>query len=102
MYNSPTSQTITYTDTSTDATIASNTLLYDTGGVFDNIVLPSTNLMCVAKNRVIVAGSDVLSNQVFYSKEKEEGIALEFSNELSFIVDSLGGPITALAASRSR
>ena len=102
VYNSPTSQTITYTDTSTDATIASNTLLYDTGGVFDNIVLPSTNLMCVAKNRVIVAGSDVLSNQVFYSKEKEEGIALEFSNELSFIVDSLGGPITALAASRSR
>lgn len=97
IYNNTIAQTISFTDTSTDTTISSNTLFYDTGGVFDNIVLPSTNLMAISKNRVIVAGTDVLADQVFFSKEKEEGIALEFSNELSFIVDSLGGPITALA-----
>lgn len=97
VYNNPAAQTLSIVDNNTDAVIASNTLLYDTGGVFDNISLPSTNLMAVSKNRVIVAGSDVLSTQVFYSKEKEEGIALEFSNELSFIVDSYGGEITALA-----
>jgi hypothetical protein len=98
IYNNPAAASISVVDNSTDAQIAANILLYDTGGVFDNIVLPSTNLMCVLKNRVVVAGSDVLSNQVFFSKEKEEGIGIEFSNELSFIVDSLGGDITALAA----
>ena len=97
VYNDPTVQTISIVDNNTDSTIGSNTLLYDTGGVFDNIVLPATNLMAVSKNRVIVAGSDVIPNQVFYSKEKEEGIGIEFSNELSFLVDSFGGDITALA-----
>lgn len=54
--------------------------------------------MTVGKNRIIAAGTDTEPNRVFFSKEKEEGIGVEFSNELSFIVDSLGGNITALAA----
>jgi hypothetical protein len=54
--------------------------------------------MCVAKNRVICAGTDTEPNQIYVSKQKEEGVAIEFSNELSIIVDSLGGDITAIAA----
>lgn len=98
VYNDPLSPTLTYIDTFPDATIQSNSLLYTTGGVFENITLPSSNLMCVAKNRVIVAGTDTEPNQVYVSKQKEEGLAIEFANELSIIVDSLGGDITAVAA----
>lgn len=98
IYNDSTLETITYTDTSSDNTISSNSLVYTTGGVFDNISLPAVNLMCVAKNRVICTGTDSEPNQIYVSKQKEEGVGIEFSNELSIIVDSLGGDITALAA----
>jgi len=98
VYNDPTQLTLTFTDTFSDDTISSNSLVYNTGGVFDNITLPSVNLMCVAKNRIICAGTDSEPNQVYVSKQKEEGVGIEFSNELSIIVDSLGGDITALAA----
>lgn len=97
VFNDSTVQTLTYVDTKSDTQISSNSLLYTTGGVFQNIAIPATNLMTVGKNRVIVAGTDTEPNRVFYSKEKEEGIGLEFSDELSIIVDSLGGNITALA-----
>jgi len=98
VYNDTTQQTISFVDSSLDSAIISNAVLYTTGGVFTNISLPTTNLMTIAKNRVIVAGTDNETNKVYYSKEKEEGIGIEFSNELSFIVDNLGGDITALAA----
>ena len=97
VYNNSIAQTISFVDTYADSTIASNSLLYTTGGVFENITLPATNLMSTSKNRVIVAGTDTEPNRVYYSKEKEEGIAVEFCNELSFIVDGLGGDITAIA-----
>jgi hypothetical protein len=98
VYNDPTAQTISFIDTKSDAQISSNSLLYTTGNVFENITLPSTNLLAVGKNRVIVAGTDVEPNRVYFSKEKEEGVSIEFSAELSVIVDSLGGDITAVAA----
>lgn len=98
VYNDATAQTIDFIDTKPDASIASNSLLYTTGNVFENITLPATNLLAVGKNRVIVAGTDVEPNRVYFSKEKEEGVGIEFSAELSIIVDSLGGDITALAA----
>lgn len=97
VYNDPTVQTIQFVDTISDTVLGSNSLLYTTGGVFQNITLPSANLMAVGKNRVLVAGIDTEPNRIFYSKEKEEGVAVEFANELSLIVDSLGGDITALA-----
>lgn len=97
VYNDPTVQTISFVDTKADATIGSNSLLYTTGGVFQNIPIPAANLMTVGKNRVIIGGVDTEPNRIFYSKEKEEGVGLEFSNELSIIIDSLGGDISALA-----
>lgn len=97
VYNDPTVQTLQYVDTMADTVLGSNSLLYTTGGVFQNIAIPSANLMAVGKNRVLVAGVDTEPNRIFYSKEKEEGVGVEFSNELSLIVDSLGGDITALA-----
>lgn len=97
IYNDPTVQTLTYVDTKADTVLGSNSLLYTTGGIFSNIAVPSANLMTVGKNRILIAGVDTEPNRIFYSKEKEEGLGIEFSNELSLIVDSLGGDITALA-----
>jgi len=98
VYNDPLLNTISFVDTSSDSSISSNSLLYTTGGVVSNVALPSTNLMAAGKNRLFVAGVDTEPNRIFFSKEKEEGVAIEFSNELSVIIDGLGGNITALAA----
>ena len=98
VYNDTTVQSITYTDNKLDTDIGSNAVLYTTGGVFDNVATPSANLLTLLKNRVVLAGLDTDSNVVYFSKEKESGVGVEFSNELSITIDSLGGDITAIAA----
>lgn len=90
--------TLSFTDTLSDTDLRSNSTLYTTGGIFDNIATPSANLMAVCKQVVVLAGVDTNYNQVFYSKPIQPGLGVEFSNELSFFVDNLGGRITALAA----
>ena len=97
IYNDPTVKTITYNDNKLDSAISSNAVIYTTGGVFDNVATPSANLLTLQKNRIILAGLDTDPNVIYYSKEKESGVGVEFSNELSITVDSLGGDITALA-----
>ena len=97
VYNDNTVATIQYTDNKTDAQISSNAVLYTTGGVFDNIATPSANLLTLQKNRVVIAGCDTDPNLIYYSKEKESGVGVEFSSELSVYIDSYGGDITALA-----
>ncbi len=98
IYNDSTATTLTFVDTFADATIGANSTLYTTGGVLNNVATPSANLLAVCKNVAVIAGIDTYPNQVFYSKPIQPGIAIEFSNELSFIVDSLGGRITAIVA----
>lgn len=97
VYNNSTVETLSYVDNKTDAQILSNSVLYTTGGVFDNIATPASNLLTLMKNRVIIAGCDTDPNTVYVSKEKESGLGVEFSNELAIQIDSLGGNITALA-----
>jgi hypothetical protein len=98
VYNDTTSATVTYTDNKLDSAIISNSVLYTTGGVFDNVATPSNNLLTLLKNRIIIAGLDTDPNVIYFSKEKESGVGVEFSNELSLTIDNLGGDITALAA----
>jgi small basic protein len=97
VYNTIGAATITYTDNKLDSAISSNAVIYTTGGVFDNIATPSANLLTLQKNRIVLAGCDTDPNVIYYSKEKESGVAIEFSNELSITIDSYGGDITALA-----
>ena len=97
IYNNPTVETISYLDNKTDTQIISNAVLYTTGGVFDNIATPASNLLTLMKNRVIIAGCDTDFNTIYVSKEKESGLSVEFSNELAIQIDSLGGNVTALA-----
>jgi hypothetical protein len=97
VYNDSTVETLSYVDNKTDAQILSNSVLYTTGGVFDNIATPASNLLTLMKNRVIIAGCDTDPNTIYVSKEKESGLSVEFSNELAIQIDSLGGNVTALA-----
>ncbi|MFN6271048.1 MAG: hypothetical protein ACK40T_11710 [Akkermansiaceae bacterium] len=97
VYNDPTLETISFLDNKTDTQISSNSVLYTTGGVFDNVATPSANLLTLMKNRIVIGGCDTDPNTIYVSKEKESGLSVEFSNELSIQIDSLGGNITALA-----
>lgn len=97
LYNDSTVETITFIDNKTDAQISSNAVIYTTGGVFDNVAAPSANLLTLMKNRIVIGGCDTDPNTIYVSKEKESGLSVEFSNELSIQIDSLGGNITALA-----
>lgn len=98
VYNNIYNQSTIYVDSKTDAQINSNTVLYTTGGVLDNIGSYACNFLVDAKNRIVFSGTDVDPFRVFFSKEKQEGTSIEFSQELSFSVDYFGGNITALAA----
>jgi hypothetical protein len=98
VYNDPLANTIKFSDTIADTVISSNATLYTTGGVVQNIATPAANLLAQGKNRLYLAGVDTEPNKLFFSKEKEEGLGVEFSAELSVIVDSFGGDITAIAA----
>lgn len=97
VFNDSLSPTLTFIDTISDTVLGSNSTLYTTGNVFNNVPTPSANLMAICKNVVVLAGLDTYPNQVFFSKPIQPGVGVEFSDELSFIVDSLGGKITALA-----
>lgn len=95
IYNDPTTDTITFVDTSNDSTIGANEILYTAGGVLENISAPACSILDVYQNRMVLAGlEDKLT--FWYSKRKVKGTALEFSDSFSIRVDPLGGDITAV------
>lgn len=96
LYNTTQADTISYLDTMSDATAASRPLLYTTGGVLDNLPLPSSTSIVAFKNRLFAAGLEDIS-QIAYSKEfvTNEGVA--FAGELRLGVNSGAGGVTALS-----
>ncbi len=93
--NDPTVDTIVYSDDKTDAQLISGEILYTTGGVLSNISPPSCTAVVNWKNRLIIKSSDE-QNVIWYSKIRNEGFPVEFSDELTVTVDPRGGDITAL------
>lgn len=91
--------TIVYTDTGaiSDAVLATQEILYTTGGVLENIAAPASKVITKHKNRLWLAGLENES-QLAYSKEyvNTEGVA--FSDFFTIQCDPRGGPITALAS----
>jgi hypothetical protein len=91
--------TVVFTDTGavTDATLATQEILYTTGGVLENIAAPASKVITKHKNRLWLAGLENES-QLAYSKEyvNTEGVA--FSDFFTIQCDPRGGQITALAS----
>lgn len=94
-YNQTGADTVPFTDPLADASIAANTILYTSGGVFDNDAPHSGYLLDVNKNRALYAGLE--DELVFgYSKQAIAGEGISFSDSFTFRVDPLGGAITAI------
>lgn len=95
--NDATVDTITYTDSKTDAQTLTGELLYTTGGVLSNSSPPSSSVITTWKNRIILKSSDE-QNVIWFSKIRTEGFPVEYSDLLTITVDPIGGDITALHA----
>lgn len=79
---------------STDATLITKEILYSQGGVVDTIGPPPARAMTTVANRVFIAAADEAA--IWVSKELEEGIAYEFSDELKVPLDDADGAIVAM------
>lgn len=94
--NDPTSDYVSFLDTSDDATIVNNPRLYTTGGVLDNDPANPPSYMTQIKNRIWYIDSTHPSTLGF-SKEVTPGAPVEFSAFLTFNLESRGGNAVALA-----
>jgi len=100
LVNQANSNTVSFTDLESDASIASNPFLYTTGGVLDNIAPPSNSLITLYQDRVILGGLED-PNILWYSQNRTEidnfnTTPVEFAAENTIGVDPRGGGITAL------
>ena len=100
--NNPTVDYIDITDTSSDASILGNALIYTTGGVLEDIAPPATNLVTLFNNRLWMVDAED-TNLLWYSKQVIEATPVEMSDLLTlFVAPTTGsqgstGPITAIS-----
>lgn len=97
VYSSTTADTVSFSLTVADATIAANEFLYTTGGTLPNIAPGAASLIAASHNRIFLAGMPGQPTTFFYSQEFIQGGPVEFSAKLYGNVPSTGGPITAMA-----
>ena len=96
--NDPTVDSVTIVDDSTsDANIISNEILYTTGGVLDNIMAPANKIIESFSDRIFLAGLED-PNKLQFSKIRFDGAPVEFNDTLTIQVNAKGGDITALKA----
>lgn len=90
--NDPTVESITFTDTMSDAELIGNELLYTTGGVLDNVAPNSSKYVISYKARLFTLGSDGYTLQ--YTKIRQPNTPVEFTAEFQINLDAKGGPGT--------
>ncbi len=95
LYNDPTVDTVTYTDTASDASIQGNPILYTTGNVVGNDPPPAPALITQYVNRLMLVPSESLLT-IWFSEEVIPGTPVQWSALFTLNVDSRGGAITAL------
>lgn len=77
--NDPTVDYLTVTDGAADSTIIGNNLIYTTGGVLENIPMPSTKALTIFKSRLFaIDGED--QNLLWYSKPILENTPVEMTD----------------------
>ncbi|MCA1824412.1 MAG: hypothetical protein LC640_09165 [Frankia sp.] len=93
--NDPTTDTVAFTDTSSDAVVGANEEIYTTGKVLPHIPAPSAKLMESWRNRLFLAGTEN-PLELWPSNEHTPGEGVSFSDALVVTMEADGGPITAL------
>jgi hypothetical protein len=95
-FSSTAIDSVTITDTFTDAQIVGNELLYTTGGVVQDTGGPAFSAMTLYKNRLMgVAAED--RNTLWYSKQTLEATPVEMSDLFTLFIDPRFGTMTALS-----
>lgn len=94
-YNDTSIDSVTIVDTTDDATLISQEILYTTGGILDNQAPPASSFITVYKNRLFLAGleDDLL---LWYSKINAPDAPVEFAAELTLQSDPGGGAVSSL------
>jgi len=93
--NDPSVESITFTDTMSDAELINNEILYTTGGVLDNVAANSSKQITSYKARLFVLGSDGYTLQ--YTKVRQQNEPANFAAEFQINLDAKGGVGTTLA-----
>lgn len=101
IYNNTAVDTVTFTDTLSDAVAESNSLLYTQplasgDEILENAAPPACSLICTYHDRLFIAGMED-PNQLWYTKERVIGSPIEFSAYNTLEVDPKGGNITGIA-----
>ena len=97
VYSSVSVDTVSFSMTVADATIAANEILYTAGGALSNIEPGGPALIATSHDRVFLAGMPGLPNTCFFSQEWVPGTPANFNPALSVNVNPNGGPISAIA-----
>ncbi len=84
LLNDTTADSVTFTDTNSDATILGNNILYTTGGVVEDVNAPASSALAIFDTRqwLIDAERDVL----WFSKQCIEGVPVEMSDLFTIFV----------------
>lgn len=102
LLNSTTTDTVTFVDVQSDATILGNNLIYTTGGVVEDVNAPASNLITLFDTRLWLVDAED-RNLLWFSKQVIENTPVEMSDLFTiFIAPTTGaegstGPISAIA-----
>jgi hypothetical protein len=102
LINNVLSDYVTYTDTTADALVQGNNILYTTGGIIENIAAPPISGLTLYKSRLFAIDAED-RNTLWYSKQVIENTPVEMSDLFTIYVAPTTaaqgdtGPITALA-----
>jgi hypothetical protein len=88
--NTLTADYVTITDTSADATILGNSLLYTTGGVVENTAAPAVSALTLFKSRLMFLDAED-SDRLGYSKQVIENTPVELSDLFSLYIAPTAG-----------
>jgi hypothetical protein len=101
--NSTTTDSVTFVDTSSSASIIGDNIIYTTGGVLEDTGAPASSAMTLFDDRLWIVDAED-QNLLWFSKQVIESTPVEMSDLLTmYVAPSLGatgptGPITALSA----
>lgn len=95
-FNSTTRDLVYFSDTTSDASLVGNELLYTNGDVLDHISPDSSSMIVSYRGRAMLAGLPD-KNKIAYSNVATEDDPASFNDALTITADPIGGPIVALA-----
>lgn len=102
LLNDTTIDTVSFTDTHTDASILGNNILYTTGGVVEDVNAPASNVLALFDTRLWLVDAED-KNLLWYSKQVIENTPVEMSDLFTLYIppttstQGSTGPIRSLA-----